>query len=435
MKVANRSNDGAYEVGVLDRNRMQGFLLTVRPVDSRSMTKKARKHADDLRGATRLAIDAAQRVTEVVEAVHTTIASGPAILGKPLSGPARLINGLVYGGIRGVTRLVGKSIELALTPLAPLLGESAPGPERDAVIAALNGVLGDYLAETKNPLAIEMRLRNDGHPIEVDKEALHAAFPQAGGKLLVLLHGSCMNDLQWKRQGHDHGAALARDLGYTPLYIQYNSGLHISTNGRELDALLERLVSAWPARVEEVALLGHSMGGLVARSACHYGTAHAWRRKLTKLICLGTPHHGAPLERGGNGIDLLLGVSRYSAPFARLSKLRSAGVTDLRFGNVLDEHWIGRDRFAHAGDTRDELKLPDGVECYAIAGTTSPEGRSNLFGDGLVPIDSALGRHGASHLTLAFPEAHQWIGQGIGHLDLLSRPEVYARIRSWLSGS
>lgn len=403
------------------------------------MSKKTRNHVDDLRGASRLVIDATKRVTEVVEAMHNTIGGGPAVLGKPLAGPVRVINELVYGGIRGVTRLVGTSIELALAQLAPVLGESAPGPEREAVLAVLNGVLGDYLAETENPLAIEMSLRHDGHTLELEKEALRDAIPAAGGKLLVLLHGSCMSDLQWNRQGHDHGAALARDLGYTPIYLHYNSGKHVSTNGRELDGLLEQLVSAWPVPVDELVLLGHSMGGLVARSACHFsetretGEARAWRGKLTKLVCLGTPHHGAPLERGGNWIDVLLGVSRYSTPLARLGKLRSAGVTDLRFGNVLDEHWVGRDRFARAEDMRSELKLPEGVACYAIAGTTSPEGGSNPFGDGLVPVDSALGRHDQSHLTLAFPESHRFTAYGVGHLDLLSRPEVYAQLRSWLS--
>jgi pimeloyl-ACP methyl ester carboxylesterase len=407
------------------------------------VTKKPRKHADDLRGASRLAVDATTRVTEVVEAMHTTIAGGPAILGKPLSGPARLINGLVYGSIRGVTRLVGTSIDAVVAQLGPLLGESAPGPQREAVLAALNGVLGDYLAETGNPLAIEMRLRHDGRTLELepqpqpDEGASRIAVPGAGRKLLVLVHGSSMNDQQWLRKGHDHGAELARDHGYTPLYLHYNSGRHVSTNGRELDTLLERLVSGWPVPIDELVLVGHSMGGLVSRSAIHYaeceaGAARVWRTKLTKLVCIGTPHHGAPLERGGNWLDVLLGVSRYSTPLARLGKLRSAGVTDLRFGNVLDEHWAGRDRFAMAADARTEVKLPEGVECYAIAGTTSPQGESNRFGDGLVPVDSALGRHDQTHMTLAFPETHCWIAYGVGHLDLLSDPQVYAQLKTWL---
>jgi pimeloyl-ACP methyl ester carboxylesterase len=403
------------------------------------VTKKTRKHADDLRGASRLAIEATTRVTEVVEAMHTTIAGGPAVLGKPLSGPARLVNGLVYGSIRGVTRLVGTSIETVVAGLAPLLGESAPGPQREAVLAALNGVLGDYLAETGNPLAIAMHLRHEGRTLELERD--EAASPIAvhggGSKLLVLVHGSSMNELQWLRKGHDHGALLARDHGYTPLYLRYNSGRHVSTNGRELDDLLERLVSAWPVPVDELVLIGHSMGGLVSRSAIHHaehaaGDGRVWRTRLTKLACIGTPHHGAPLERGGNWLDVLLGVSRYSTPLARLGKLRSAGVTDLRFGNVLDEHWMGRDRFAMAADARKEVELPDGVECYAIAGTTSPRGESNRFGDGLVPVDSALGRHDQTHMTLAFPEAHQWIAYGVGHLDLLSDPQVYAQLKSWL---
>jgi pimeloyl-ACP methyl ester carboxylesterase len=250
-----------------------------------------------------------------------------------------------------------------------------------------------------------------------------------------------MNDLQWRRQGHDHGAALAKDLGFTSVYLHFNSGLHVSTNGRELAGLLERLVAEWPVPLDELVILAHSMGGLVARSACHYGeaSAHAWRPALSKLVGTGCPHHGAPLERGGSWVDVLLGISRYSAPLARLGKIRSAGVTDLRFGCVLDEHWEGRDRFARAADPRRLLELPRGVECYAIAATLSAEKEGakphsrQLRWDGLVPVDSALGRHERPELTLGFPEAHQWIAYGAGHLDLLSRADVYERIRSWLS--
>ena len=400
----------------------------------RTVTKKTRKHGDDLRGASRLVVEATQAVTGVVEAMHRTIAGGPDILGRPLEGPARLVTGLVYGSIRGVTKLVGTSLDVALGQLAPLLGESVPGPERAAVQAALNGVLGDYLVETQNPLAMTMQLCHDGNPLVLEKRALREALPDAGGKLLVLVHGSSMAVHQWNRQGHDHGAALARDLGYTPVYLRYNSGLHISTNGREFAEQLERLVAEWPVPLDELVIVGHSMGGLVARSACHVAEdlGHAWRKKLRKLVFLGSPHHGAPLERGGNWIEPILGISRYSAPLSRLGRIRSAGVTDMRYGFVKDEHWNGRDRFEPSGDPRDLLALPDGVECYAIAGTLTPKDGPKLRSDGLVPVDSALGRHDKPELTLVFPEDHQWIGFAVGHMDLLSRPEVYDKLRSWL---
>ena len=244
--------------------------------------------------------------------------------------------------------LVGVGIDRGLTRVAPLVPRGAPGAEREAVLAVVNGVLGDHLSETGNPLAIQMQLRQDGHPLAPERRALRALRPKAGRKLLVLVHGSCLNDRSWSRMGHDHGAALARDLGYTPLYLLDNSGLHISSNGRAFATLLEKLVAEWPVPLERLVILGHSMGGLVARSACHHGEAagHHWRAKLDAMVCLGSPHQGAQLERSGSWLELLLGVSRYSAPLARLGKLRSAGVTDLRFGLVLDQDWEGRQRFA-----------------------------------------------------------------------------------------
>jgi len=400
------------------------------------MTGKRRSAIGDLRGASRLAVEATRGVTALVEAMHRTVASGPAVLGRPLEGPVRCLTGPVYDTIRGVTKLVGVGIDVALRQLAPLLGEGLPGPEREALLASVNGVLGDYLRETANPLAIQMRLRHDGQPLVLEPEALRASLPSATGKLLVLAHGSSMNDLQWTRGGHDHGAALGRDLGFTPLYLHYNSGLHVSTNGRELAGLLEQLCASWPRRLEGLVLLGHSMGGLLARSACHAAEADAlrWRKKLRALVCLGSPHHGAPLERGGAWLEAVLGLSRYSEPFARLGRIRSAGVTDLRFGYVLDEHWQGRDRFALTADRRTPLPLPTGIPCYAIAGTMAQGPRPRrLPGDGLVPVDSALGRHPRPALSLDFPHDHQWIAWGTGHVDLLRRRRVYSRMRRWLS--
>ncbi len=394
-----------------------------------------RNHVEDLRGATRLVVEATKAVTDLVEEMQGTIGGGPAVLGRPLETPTRRLAAPIYGYVRAVTGLVGAGLDLSLAKLASAIGASRPRPEHEAILAAMNGVLGDYLRETRNPLSIDMRFRHGGRPLTLEREALAEAIPQPGAKLLVLVHGSCMNDLQWNRTGHDHGAALARDLGYTPIYLHYNSGLHISTSGREFATLLETLVSVWPLEPSELVILGHSMGGLVARSACHHaeGEGHAWRAKLGTLICLGTPHHGAPLERGGNWVDFLLGISRYSAPLARLGTIRSAGVTDLRFGSVLDEDWQDVDRFAFGTDCRAPVPLPEGVRCFAVAGTTAREPTTKLPSDGLVPVDSALGRCRRPELTLRFPEDHQLISFATKHLDLLDRAEVYAQLKSWLA--
>src|SRR5262249_56803185 len=201
--------------------------------------RETRSHVDDFRGATRLAVEATRSVTDLAEATHQTIGGGPAVLGRPLRRPTRVLIAPVYGSSRGATRLVGAGIDLALAAITPLVGRRAPRPEFEAVVAALNGVLGDYLAETHNPLAIKMRLCHGGQPLKLERRALRAALPGAGGKLLVLVHGLCVNDAQWKRQGHDLGAALARDLDSTLVHLRYNSGLHISINGQEFSALLE----------------------------------------------------------------------------------------------------------------------------------------------------------------------------------------------------
>ncbi len=395
----------------------------------------------DLRGAARLATDATAGLTNLVEALHERIARVPGLGAPAADGRTGGITGLVYKTIRGVTRVAGGSIGALLGLLAPALAAPAHkdtgSPEREAIVAALNGVLGDYLAATANPLATTMAFRHRGRAPALELAALSAAIPGAGPRLLVLLHGLCMNDLQWQREGHDHGAALARELGYTAVYLRYNSGLHVSINGRAVAQQMERLLAAWPVPVERLVLLGHSMGGLLARSALHYGAqaGQHWPSRVADLVCLGTPHHGAPLERAGNWVDIILGATPYSAPFARLGKLRSAGITDLRHGNLVDEDWVGRDRFARAADRRQHLPLPEGLRCYAVAATTgqaSGDLKDRVLGDGLVPLDSALGRHKDPARTLTFAEDRQWVGYGMNHLALLHRAEVFAQLRQWL---
>jgi hypothetical protein len=391
-----------------------------------------------LRGAARLATDATAGLTDLVEALHERVARVPGLDPRPLDGRTGGVSGLVYKSIRGVTRLAGGSLDALLGLLASKLGPVNPGPEREAIVAALNGVLGDYLAASGNPLATAMALRCDGRSLPLQPAELAAGMPAASGRLLVLVHGLCMNELQWRRAGHDHGAALARDHGYSPVYLRYNSGLHVSIDGRALAGQLERLLAAWPQPIDRLVLLGHSMGGLVLRSALHCGAlaGHAWPARVDDLVCLGTPHHGAPLERAGHWVDLVLGATPYAAPFARLGKVRSAGITDLRHGLLLDEDWVGRDRFARGGDRRQVVPLPTHVRCFAAAASIGARGgdlKDRLLGDGLVPLDSALGRHPDPQRTLAFDADRQWVGHGMNHLDLLSRTEVYEQLRRWLA--
>ncbi len=389
----------------------------------------------DLRGWVRLPFDATLGLIGVVEAMHRRISSLPGAGTDPVPDRTRGLTGLVYRTIRGVTRAVGAGVELGLSRVPP--GRGGRSARREAMLAALNGVLGDHLLASGNPLAIPMRLRRAGRPLLVERSALAAALPDAGGRALLLVHGSCLSDLDWLRDGHDHGAALARDLGYTPLYLHYNSGLHVSTNGHELAWLLESLQREWPVPLERLDVLAHSMGGLVVRSACHHaaGAGQAWLGRLGSVVFLGTPHHGAPLERGGSLVDAALGLNPCVAPLARLGKIRSAGVTDLRHGSLLDEDWAGRDRFSDRLLPR-PVPLPDGVRCFAVAGSTvgGSELAGRLVGDGLVPVDSALGRHADPARALGIPPARCWVARGMGHVDLLARREVHQRIQGWLEG-
>jgi pimeloyl-ACP methyl ester carboxylesterase len=380
------------------------------------------RSSDVMVGAARLGVDALTGLSRVVESMHATIAGAPFAFGGAPTERARGMTGAVYEIIRGATRLVGSGLDRVL-PLLSSLDAPAPSPRRELMVAALNGVIGDYLEATGNPLAIEMGFR------------MPSAF--ASSKIVVLVHGLCASDLGWARLGHDHGEALARDLGFAPVYLRYNSGRHVSVNGRELAARMEELIDGWPRPVDQLVLIGHSMGGLVARSACHYARAagRGWLRRLDRMVFLGTPHHGAALERAGNLVGLLLGVSPYAAPIARIGGNRSAGINDLRFGSLIDEDWRGLAR-RHRRDPRTPMPLPEAIECHAIAGSLAKQvDASGLTGpgDGLVSLASALGRHRDPRFALAFAPSRVHIAAQTGHAGLLSAPRVYQRIRDWLA--
>ena len=265
------------------------------------MSKESSNRLKDIQGAGKLTVDAIIGIADIVESMHHTIISLGGILGETDQPRTKGITGIVYNNIRTITGMVGKGLDVSLNQLSSLMEESKSCPGQEAVLSAMNGVLGDYLMARGNPLSISMRFRREGKPL-CDEE-LAEIIQQSKGRLAIMVHGSSMNDLQWNREGHDHGAALSRDLGITSIYLHYNTGLHTSENGKTFTALLEAFL-AQSSQPIELFIVADSMGGLVSRSACYYGElfGHTWLKKLKKLVFLGTPHTGHYWKREVTGL-------------------------------------------------------------------------------------------------------------------------------------
>jgi pimeloyl-ACP methyl ester carboxylesterase len=385
---------------------------------------------DDLRGIAQLLVHGVTTTADLAESVHASILGLPAQLtGKPRSTRTRGIPRIAYQGVRTTAKLVGTGIEDVLARLPSHWGHGIPSPRREAMLAVLNGVLGDHLAATGNPLAIPTALRINGRALPLGQQAWPSTLASPSSRLLVQVHGFCMNDLQWRHRGHDHGEQLAAEHGYTAVNLHYNSGMSIASNGRAFSALLQQLLDGWPVPVERFAIICHSMGGLVARAAILDATrqSQAWVQQLDQIMFLGTPHHGAPLERAGNMLQTTLGLTPWTAPFVRLGELRSAGIQDLRHGAIDD---------THSRDVPASRKLPAGIRAYAVAASTQAANPARagrvLRGDGLVPVASALGQHHDPLLALRIPTSRQRVVEQTGHVELLSSPEVYQHLRRWL---
>ncbi|MEM9385605.1 MAG: alpha/beta hydrolase [Pseudomonadota bacterium] len=387
----------------------------------------ARSFPSRLRGIARLLVDGTSGITDVVERVHGTIQGLAPPVGRKGAQRTRGPTAFVYRNVRSMIRLVGEVADSSLGAAASAATTPATTPATYQVV--LNGIFGDYLAQTASPLAIPIGLRGPTgdvvlqHP-QRNLDAHRWMHECDTGRVVLLIHGLCMSDSGWNRKGYDLGVAIAQDDAFLPLYLRYNSGLAVANNGAQLAALLDALMAQWPTSIRELAIVGYSMGGLVARSAVHQALAAnmRWTKKVSQMIFLGTPHHGSPLELAGSFVDRALGISAYSRPFARITQARSAGIHDLRRGRVCrdDGH----------------VALPQGIDSYAIAATTTTDAsRARLRGDGLVPVDSALGRHRDPLRDLAIPDNRQWIAYGLGHFDLLSHPRVGAKVREWLGGS
>ena len=198
------------------------------------MSDNSKSKLKDTKGIATLTTDAIIGVSNIAESLHQTINSLGGLLGKPVTSG---ISGFVYKSIRTKAKLLSRGLDSQFEQLSTLLGEREPSPNREAALSALNGVIGDYLADQNSSLAITMKLRREGKTL-TEPEILNA-IKQSNGKLVIMIHGLCMNDLQWNRKEHDHGKSLASDFGFLPFYVHYNTGLHISDNGKELSNVKE----------------------------------------------------------------------------------------------------------------------------------------------------------------------------------------------------
>lgn len=361
----------------------------------------------------------------------------------PVSGIARPVHDSITGAAYFAVRTVGQKAGSMGGQVVSLLGVDAPPPSHEQggglALAALNAFTGDRLGPDLAPLAIRMAVRADGHDVDpLTAEAVAAKFPRATAKIAVFVHGLAETENSWRwrsRASAPYGPRLAAEFGYTPVYIRYNTGRHVSVNGHSLAGLLESLTTAWPEPVAEILLVGHSMGGLVIRSACHYGRrdGSAWADQVRHVFYLGSPHLGAPLARAAGYAGWVLGRAPGTRPFASMVTW-SDGIKDLRHGYVLDDDWAGCDQDRCVRDHRREAPLLAGANHYVISATVSagPGGPLGAaVGDLLVQTASAHGRRGAARHIPFRADLSRQLG-GMHHLDLLNHRDVWAAMRDLL---
>ncbi|OBJ52495.1 triacylglycerol lipase [Mycobacterium sp. 1423905.2] len=398
----------------------------------------------EIRSLADLAGEGTRVLTTLVRDMHHGIASrvfgsiGP--VAKPVqvfhdttaAMTYRLVDGAVRGSLYGAGALAAETISNDDDDTVQAR------PRIAGAIAAVNGIYGDELTNRSNGFALTMQIRRKGKPVDLTADAIADAFPYATGRIAVFVHGWCMTERSWWRPPRTgetlrpYGKRLRKDLGFTPVYLRYNSGWHISENGQALADLLNELQTLWPTPVDDIVLIGHSMGGLISRSACHYGLehGHGWTKAVRHVVCLGSPHLGADLEKSVNAASWALAKLPETRGLAAFLNTRSSGVKDLRYGALLHEDWRDCDPDEFLQDRCHEVPfLPEAIYHF-VATSAAPRALGLLFGDSLVRPNSASGR-GRSR-TIPFEAGHGLTLTGLNHFDLLNHPAIYDKLLEWL---
>lgn len=403
----------------------------------------------DMRAIGDIAAEGLTVLNSLVRGLHAGIAGRVFSSIGPAAKPVEVVHNAIAGAVYDALETAGHRLPPAVSSAAAagLAFDDDPAlDERPGIaeaIAALNGIYGDELADRGSPLAAPMSLRMSGHPVPLTAEGIAAAYPQPTDALVVFVHGLCQTESSWRRppravgdpDQRSYGERLHEDLGFTAIDIRYNTGLHISTNGRQLDQILTRLLEIWPVPVKRVALVGHSMGGLVARSACHYGHEQnrRWVRATRQVICLGSPHLGADLEKGVNVAAWAMARFGETRAVAEFLNRRSDGIKDLRFGALLDDDWAEADPDEFLRDRCREVPFLPTATYHFVATSAGPAALGLVLGDHLVRPASASGR--GRNRRLPFAEDAGLTLTGLHHFDLLNHPDIYAKLRMWLSAT
>jgi pimeloyl-ACP methyl ester carboxylesterase len=375
-----------------------------------------------------------------IEQVHRAIAGRAFTAVGPAGAPVQVIQGSITQGVYLAVRGAGTAAGVVGAEAVSLLGAGgqpvALTPEGNWAQAALNAVAGGQLGPGSSSLDIGMAVRADRCDVGLTTPELSAVFGRPTSKLAVFVHGLAETEDSWQRgaaESEPYGSRLQAEFGYTPVYVRYNTGRHVSDNGHALAGLLDGLIAAWPERVDELLLVGHSMGGLVIRSACHHGQQEsaAWVQHVRHVFYLGTPHLGAPLARAAGFAGWAFGKLAETRPFVTLINGFSPGIKDLRYGYLVADEWAGCDQDSCLRDHRRATPLLPGVNHYTISATVTADPGHPLgavAGDLLVQPASAHGRRGA-HQHIPFTA--RGLG-GMHHFDLLNQPAVWMAIRDLL---
>lgn len=405
------------------------------------MTEQTHQRRAEVRALARLAGDELGGAVGGIGAVHRAIADRVFAAVRfgvgPVAAPVELVHDAitdgVYRAVRETAVAAGKLAERTVDlPGAEVPSRTVFGA---GFLGALQGLIGDDLEESRPILAGPMTLRVDGDPVPPEEIGNYVAQPSP--QVVVFLHGLVETEHAWRFGGRtSYAEGIEQDLGYSTLQVRYNSGLHISENARQLSELLERLVEHWPVEVEQLSLVGHSMGGLIARGACFDAceSKRAWVGLVRHLVCLGSPHLGAPLEQFVHYASAALVRMPETRPLGRLLRRRSAGIRDLRQGSLVDEDWRGVDTDALSRRAIREVPLLDGAAHYFVTACVTRSPRhplGRIIGDGLVLTPSAAGRNRARRI--GFDDSNGLHVPAANHFTLLNHHAVYEGLRRWLS--